>query len=312
MHRSVCKLKRQNARVREPGCAPDSRSREQFSRTRFVSSAETASSPRTSRVSRRGALNHIRPDIFSAFNLTSWGYQDCGRDLNNGSKGGQLSKLLLRTLPDHFNDRSIYAHFPMMTPPAMHTILARLGVADKYDFEMRSTVKAIRIAETSKATKSILKDWRNFPTAYGDFMKDITNGYGLYLAWNDTVKHRRDRLLVRKMTFPNFFWLTIFQIRDALFPPGRLDTYAKFYFDTTRKLIRQKNFSLVGSDVRSIDIVRDVVNLVPVHWASTHVVRSSTCTFATLSPSLRPGSRSKRVRLRTVHTLRQRSTKCVR
>lgn len=53
----------------------------------------------------------------AAFNLTAWAYQDCSRDLNNGSMGGQLSKLLMRTLPDHFNDRSIYAHFPMMTPP---------------------------------------------------------------------------------------------------------------------------------------------------------------------------------------------------
>lgn len=81
----------------------------------------------------------------------------------------------------------------------MRKILAGFGTVEKYDFEMRSTVKRIRVAETAVATKNILQDWRNFPTGYGDSMKQITNGYGMYLAWNDTVKHRRDRLLVLRV-----------------------------------------------------------------------------------------------------------------
>ncbi|KZV98733.1 heme peroxidase [Exidia glandulosa HHB12029] len=192
---------------------------------------------------------------FTPFNLTSWGYQDCARDLNNGSMGGQLSKLLMRTLPDHFDDQSIYAHFPMLTPPAMQQILTKLGTKDKYNWEMNPNPTAIKVVESAVATKKVLETWRDFPTAYGPFMKDITKGYGMYLAWNDTLKHRRDRLL----------------IRDSLFSPGRLDKYAKFYFDKTRELIMEKSFVFVQGDVRAVDIVRDVVNLVPVHWVSKHV-----------------------------------------
>ena len=45
----------------------------------------------------------------TAANLTSWGYQDCARDTKNGSMGGNVCKLLFRTLPDYYPDRSVYA-----------------------------------------------------------------------------------------------------------------------------------------------------------------------------------------------------------
>jgi len=47
--------------------------------------------------------------------------------------------------------------------------------------------------------------------------------------------------------------------------------YARYFFDMTRNLIREKSFSLVGKDTFSVDIVRDVVNIVPVHWAATQI-----------------------------------------
>ncbi|KAH7106072.1 heme peroxidase [Auriculariales sp. MPI-PUGE-AT-0066] len=232
--------------------------------------AEEAKSPRSgaglcpgytiSRAILADAICLVRGDRFlttdfTPFNLSSWGYQDCARTLDNGSRGGQLSKLLMRTLPNNYNDRSIYAHFPMMIPSVMREHLTRQGVADQYDFEMRSTYKVVKVVDTAEGVRNALKDWRTFRSSYGDSMKEITNGYGTYLAWDDTLKHRRDRLL----------------IRDALFTSVQIDRYARFFFDTTRELIRQKSYSLVHSDVRSVDIVRDVVNLVPVHWASTQV-----------------------------------------
>ncbi|KAG6890061.1 hypothetical protein C0992_003159 [Termitomyces sp. T32_za158] len=38
----------------------------------------------------------------TAANLTTWGFYDCQRDMNNGGLGGQIPKLLLRHLPRHF------------------------------------------------------------------------------------------------------------------------------------------------------------------------------------------------------------------
>jgi linoleate 10R-lipoxygenase len=103
----------------------------------------------------------------------------------------------MRALPNHYNDRSVYAHFSMTVPPIMRQHLARQGVADQYDFEMRSTFKVVKIVDTAAGVRNVLKDWRTFRSGYGNFMNEITNGYGTYLAWDDTLKHRRDRLLVR-------------------------------------------------------------------------------------------------------------------
>lgn len=39
---------------------------------------------------------------FTPANLTSWGFQDCVRDPNNGAFGAALPKLLMRHLPRHY------------------------------------------------------------------------------------------------------------------------------------------------------------------------------------------------------------------
>jgi linoleate 10R-lipoxygenase len=40
-----------------------------------------------------------------------------------------------------------------------------------------------------------------------------------------------------------------------------------------RALIHQKSFALVGTTTRCIDIVKDVVNLAPIHWIADALVR---------------------------------------
>ncbi|EKM53146.1 uncharacterized protein PHACADRAFT_259331 [Phanerochaete carnosa HHB-10118-sp] len=49
---------------------------------------------------------------FTPQNLTAWGYADCQFDVNDGSYGGMLTKLLFRTLPECYPAGSAYAHFP--------------------------------------------------------------------------------------------------------------------------------------------------------------------------------------------------------
>lgn len=161
----------------------------------------------------------------------------------------------MRTLPDHYNDRSTYAHFPMITPLRLQGILTKFDLLTKFDFWMPYINRNTHIVETATACRNVLTNWLDLPVAHAEIFKDITDGYGMYLAPNDTIKHRRDRLL----------------IHEVLFAPGQIDIYARYYFDMTRKLIREKSFAFIGSDVRSVDVVRDVVNLVPVHWVSEHV-----------------------------------------
>lgn len=40
--------------------------------------------------------------VCTAGNLTTWGFQDCARDTNNGAFGAALPRLLFRNLPRHY------------------------------------------------------------------------------------------------------------------------------------------------------------------------------------------------------------------
>lgn len=133
-----------------------------------------------------------------AFNLTAWGFQDCARDAHNGSMGGMLSRLLLRTLPDHYTDRSIYAHFPFMTPTAMGEVLTRLRLRAQYDFARPEPRRALKVVDTARGSRAVLLDRRSFATPCASSMRELTRGYGMFLAWDDTLKHRRDWHLVRR------------------------------------------------------------------------------------------------------------------
>ena len=64
-------------------------------------------------------LTSISDIISQAFNLTTWGFNDCQPDTADGSYGGMLTKLLFRHLPDYYPAGSAYAHFPMMVPEKM-------------------------------------------------------------------------------------------------------------------------------------------------------------------------------------------------
>lgn len=41
---------------------------------------------------------------------------------------------------------------------------------------------------------------------------------------------------------------------------------AKFFFEKTRELINSNSFNLSGSKTRSVNLVRDVLKAVPIHW----------------------------------------------
>lgn len=64
--------------------------------------------------------------MFPAINLTSWGYQDCRCVKGDGSFGGTLTKLLFRTLPNHYPVGSAYAHFPFFVPDIFKERLHKL------------------------------------------------------------------------------------------------------------------------------------------------------------------------------------------
>lgn len=45
-----------------------------------------------------------------------------------------------------------------------------------------------------------------------------------------------------------------------------------YFYNKTTELIHQHSFSLVAGNTCAVNIVRDVLKLVPLHWAATEVV----------------------------------------
>jgi linoleate 10R-lipoxygenase len=79
--------------------------------------------------------------------------------------------------------------------------------------------------------------------------------------------------------------------RDPVAREHAMREYSEFYFETTVRLLQEKSASVVGCQTRTVDVVRDVCNLVPVHWVSEHVVSlfNRQCSHIVLSLSVQAG-----------------------
>jgi linoleate 10R-lipoxygenase len=115
---------------------------------------------------------------FTPHNLTAWGFADCQRDPNAFGFGSTLARLLLRTLPNHFNENSIYTFFPLMTPAAMTTILTQLKVLDQYDLTRPKPKSPVACIEGHSNVTSILNDKGNFTSPYAARAAKIIKGNG--------------------------------------------------------------------------------------------------------------------------------------
>ncbi|KAK0204782.1 heme peroxidase [Desarmillaria ectypa] len=166
---------------------------------------------------------------FTPFNLTAFGYQDCQFDKEDGSYGGLLTKLLFRTLPDHYTHRSVYAHFPFLDPTFMkgNSNIAPQVLA-KYDWNRPPAATATVAVNAYDDVKAIL-GIPNFESEKR--LQELMTG------------HAPNRSLISK-------YITA-------------DGWMSYFASTTKNLINKKSF---GQKQKNIDIVRDVINVLPVKW----------------------------------------------
>ena len=52
------------------------------------------------------------------------------------------------------------------------------------------------------------------------------------------------------------------------------DQIAHYFYEKTRELIKLKSYSLTDKNTRYVDIVRDVLCYVPLHWAASELVHN--------------------------------------
>ncbi|KAH6904307.1 heme peroxidase [Coprinopsis sp. MPI-PUGE-AT-0042] len=196
---------------------------------------------------------------YTPTNLTSWGFQDCQYDKADGAFGGLLTKLLLRTLPNHFPRGSAYAHFPFLVPSYLEDRWKREApeLVTKYTWARPRKQPTIVPVGSYEAVKRVSSD-SNFISAYDTRLKDATN---LVLGKSAEVGSIRRHMSFRGKR------ATVSQAPagDKALVENR-DTINDLL--KTKGLIKEKKFTSVGGKTEFVDIVRDVINNLPVHFIS--------------------------------------------
>lgn len=188
---------------------------------------------------------------YTPFNMTSWGFADCQRDANAPGYGSTLGRLFMRTLPNHYNADSTYTWFPLMTPDAMKTILAKLGDADIYNMARPSPEQHVTDVSEYRDVGQVL-DSKGFVPLYHGRAALVIKGRGFFLASNDPATARKEQQAM---------------LEALVGAPGAVDRITEFFYLKTREMMVSESWGSVKRTTKNVDIVRDVLKYVPLYWA---------------------------------------------
>ncbi|KAF2433982.1 heme peroxidase [Tothia fuscella] len=183
--------------------------------------------------------------------LTNWGYTAAGSDvaIDNGCVS---YKLFLTVFPRHFRPNSIYAHYPMTIPGEMAIVMKTLGRYNQYNWDKPGKLPDTQVAFSYAACKSILTN--------SDAFKITWNGNMEYLMGPSSKEFMRQSggpkdLEARKA------------MQQSLYKDGKWESSLRQYFEkATKDMLKKKAYSL--ANFNQVDIVRDIGNLVSVHFVS--------------------------------------------
>ena len=197
------------------------------------------------------------------FNLTTWGFFDGNRNTGNASWGGVLGKLFARTLPRHFNATSTYTHFPLIVPTGhkycMDKILRRLGQAKEYTF-----TRPVERGETI-----LISD----PHAIFDGLGTPEDSHGLVTQYAEKIQNvDLSPSYLTVIDQPANFERVTKLVQDIFVPSSELNTSGDWFYRKTIELIDLKSYTVFKGAPKRVDIVKDVLRLVPVHWGAVEIV----------------------------------------
>lgn len=195
---------------------------------------------------------------FTPYNCTSWGYNDCQYDKKDGSYGGLLTKLLFRTLPDYFPAGSAYAHFPFMEISYMKENVAKNpNLVDQYTWTRPRPPPATVPVTSYAGVQRVLSD-SQFLSAYDERILTVA-AKGLEKKFVDRDAARLSLAAGRA---------TVEKLLATVDVQGQF--WAEYFKKETLALIKEKTF--VARSTKHLDIVRDVINLLPIHWISGEIL----------------------------------------
>ncbi|EMD39204.1 hypothetical protein CERSUDRAFT_112882 [Gelatoporia subvermispora B] len=190
---------------------------------------------------------------YTPYNMTSWGFADCQRVPDGPGYGSTLGRLFLRTLPGQFAGDSSYTWFPLMTPDAMTAILENLGDIKKYDVEKPLPSPPTYELGDYKDVAHVLWTQGQFNVRYSSRAALVVSGNGFFIASGDP-----ERALGEHEAF----------VKALVAASGSEQEIADWFFAKTRELMIGESYTAVGSQTKHVDIVRDVLRHVPMHWAA--------------------------------------------
>lgn len=115
---------------------------------------------------------------FTPYNLTSWGFADCQRDPNGWGFGSTLGRLFLRTLPNDYDEKSVYTWFPLMHPESMEKNLKNLGKLDDYSTERpKKRVPSTNVSGYVEVGE-VLRDAQSFTAVSEKRASEVIKGKG--------------------------------------------------------------------------------------------------------------------------------------
>jgi hypothetical protein len=180
--------------------------------------------------------------------LSNWGYRlvDSDTDIDNGCV---FYKLFQTAFPKYFKQNSVYSHYPLTIPSAMHEALKDLKKDKLYDFTKPTPAGRTHIIKNYKVATSILADQATFKIKW-DSAKDYTLGPSAkdFMLSDSSAAASKD--VMSKALYPSY-WQA--QVRS-------------FYTAKTRSLLASKSVHI--ADFNQVDIIRDIGNIAPVHFCS--------------------------------------------
>ena len=187
---------------------------------------------------------------FNSSTLTNWGVNKLS-ETAGGSYGGILPKLLFETLPGEFTGTSPYALLPFYTPEAAKGILKGNKAIDQYDLKRPASGSSIVAIHTQEACKKVFLDRENFRTIYDPMIRNMNKGHGFIVGWDDQKRHDERKTLLHNVFYDQDFDKKL----------------TAFFREHYAKAIKKSSLHYADNR-RSLDIVRDVINVVAVQWAA--------------------------------------------
>ncbi|KAK8200504.1 heme peroxidase [Phyllosticta capitalensis] len=182
--------------------------------------------------------------------LTNWGYALVESD-KTIDHGAVFFKLFMRAFPNHFEPNSVYAHYPMTVPSEMERCLKDLGTASKYSFKKPALIGMPQLVFTYKTAEQVLSDKETFHVTWGPAMEFLMGKPAKnFMLAGDGYENAESRRMMS----------------SALYVSDWMKEVKAYYLQKSSEILKEKSYKL--GDLNQVDIIRDVGNLVHVHFAA--------------------------------------------